>query len=67
MGHEPPPILDRECSNCDANRNYPRDGVVPIHFVDYATDIELNEERYFGFNQKPKAADVQTSSIKEPT
>ena len=54
MGHEPPATVERDCSNCDAEADYPKGGVKTVHFVDIATDAEISEERYEGYNQRPK-------------
>lgn len=54
MGHEPPPTVERECSNCTAEAGYPKEDVVTTHFVDVATDAEISEKRYEGYNQKPR-------------
>ena len=54
MGHEPPSTVECECSNCGAEANYPDGGIKTLHFVDIASDAEMNEERYVGYNQKPK-------------
>ena len=54
MGHEPPATVERDCSNCDAEANYPEGKVKTVHFVDIASDAEISEERYNGYNQRPK-------------
>jgi hypothetical protein len=53
LGHEPPPTVERDCSNCHAEANHPIDGVRTLHFVDIATDAEISEQRYEGYNQRP--------------
>lgn len=54
MGHEPPATVERNCYNCEAEANYPQEGIKTMHFVDIATDAEITDERYEGYNQRPK-------------
>ena len=56
MGHEPPATVDCECSNCGADAGHPIEPIITTHFVDIASDDELNEDRYRGYNQKPKCS-----------
>jgi hypothetical protein len=54
MGHEPPATVVCHCSNCNAEAGHIDDRTDTLHFVDIASDQELNEERYRGYNQKPQ-------------
>lgn len=54
MGHEPPATVERNCYNCEAEANHPKEGIKTVHFVDIATDEELSEQRYVGYNHRPK-------------
>lgn len=60
MGHEPPATVVRHCYNCsDSAREYedgPSVAVETTHFVDIASDSELDDVRYRGYNQKPKCS-----------
>ena len=54
MGHEPPATVACHCSNCNAEAGHIDDRTDTLHFVDIASDDELNEDRYCGYNQKPQ-------------
>jgi hypothetical protein len=63
MGHEPPATVVCHCSNCNAEAGYAEEYTNTLHFVDIASDEELNEERYCGCNQKPKRIEQQGTAI----
>ncbi len=46
FGNEPQATFETVCYNCDANNGYPIPETVTIHFVDYATDDEMNDPKY---------------------
>lgn len=54
MGHELPSTVETECSNCTAETGDYTKPIVTTHFVDIASDAEISEKRYEGYNQKPK-------------
>jgi hypothetical protein len=59
MGHEPPATVVCHCSNCNAEAGYAEEYTKTLHFVDIASDEELKEDRYCGYNQKPQRIEQQ--------
>lgn len=44
LGPHPTPTITTMCSNCTCNAGYPKGDVSTIHFVDYATKHELEND-----------------------
>jgi hypothetical protein len=53
MGHEPPSTVVRDCFNCLAENNHEGEHRTE-HFVDFATDTEMLEQRYIEHSGKLK-------------